>query len=339
LRFPTLTHAATASEYQHHIPNDNKEHLVMAVNDRAYPQDINSGTARSVAFFKNRDDAHRAISQLQEAGFSQDEIGLIDRDEQEVTTGTSQHIESHEGFWGKVKDFFTGESHDEVDYRDSISGMNWDDNRADYYYRGIGSGGALVSVTGSRIEEARRILQSAGGDLRESGFETTASGINTKSGIGTESNLSDTDERLQGEHMNDQRIQLRGEVLRTYRERVQRGEVRLRKEVITENQSVEVPVTREELVIERVPASADQTAATGEIGTDQEIRVPLSEERARVEKKPIVTEEVRVGKRAVQNTERLSDTVRHEELRVEGEGDAVADSGVLRERKGKKPAA
>ena len=125
--------------------------------------------------------------------------------------------------------------------------------------------------------------------------------------------------------------------MRTYRERIQRGEVRLRKEVVTENQTVEVPVTREELVIERTTPSGDARANAGEIGTDEEIRVPLSEERARVEKQPVVNEEVRVGKRAVQNTERVSQDVRHEELRVDKDGDVEVDTNPS--RKGKKPAA
>jgi hypothetical protein len=46
--------------------------------------------------------------------------------------------------------------------------MNWDRNRASYYYQGINAGGALVSVSGTRAQEARRVLQNAGGDLRES---------------------------------------------------------------------------------------------------------------------------------------------------------------------------
>jgi uncharacterized protein (TIGR02271 family) len=198
--------------------------------------------------------------------------------------------------------------------------MNWDQRRADYYYRGISQGGALVSVTGSRIEEARPILQNAGGDLRESGFETSTGG-------GTEA----------GGAERDYRIQLRGEVLRTFRERVQRGEVRLRKEVVTEKKTLEVPVTREELVVERVPVSGQEAAKAGEIGSDQEIRVPLSEERARVEKQPIVSDEVRVGKRAVQKTEQVSEDVRHEELRVDKDGDVEVDTRGA--RKGKKPAA
>ena len=86
---------------------------------------------------------------------------------------------------------------------------------------------------------------------------------------------------------------------------------------------------------ERVPPSGQ--SATGEIGKDQEIRVPLSEERVRTEKQPVVTDEVRVGKRAVQHTENVSDDVRHEELRVDKEGDVDVDSQATPKRK--KPAA
>jgi uncharacterized protein (TIGR02271 family) len=90
-------------------------------------------------------------------------------------------------------------------------------------------------------------------------------------------------------------------------------------------------------VVERVRVSGQEAAKAGEIGSDKEIRVPLSEERARVEKQPIVSEEVRVGKRAVQKTERVSEDVRHEELRVDKQGDVEVDT--RGGQKGKKPAA
>ena len=131
-----------------------------------------------------------------------------------------------------------------------------------------------------------------------------------------------------------QRIQLRGEMLRTHKERVQRGEVRLRKEVITENETVQVPVTREELVVERTAGSGQPVS--GEIGRDQEIRVPLSEERVRVEKQPVVNEEVRVGKRQVQTRQQVSDKVRHEELRIDKEGEVETEGSKPRgDRKGR----
>jgi uncharacterized protein (TIGR02271 family) len=174
-------------------------------------------------------------------------------------------------------------------------------------------------VSGPRAEEAHGILETAGGDLRETGFEEHSTAATTSSELGE-----------------DYRIQLRGEVLRTFKERVQRGEVRLRKEVVTENQTVEVPISREELVVERVPVSGE-AATAGNIGTDEEIRIPISEERTRVEKRPVVQDEVRVGKRTVQKSERLSDDVRHEELRIDKEGDVEVDT--RDSTKGKKPAA
>ncbi|HZQ20391.1 MAG TPA: YsnF/AvaK domain-containing protein [Terriglobales bacterium] len=280
--------------------------------------DLPTSEARTVAFFSNQNDAYDAINQLRNAGFTSSEIGLIAGSEYDDSDAKGR-TQASEGFWQKVKDFFTGESHDEdYDYRETSSDLNWNNERADYYYNGINSGGALVSVTGPRTAEARTILQKAGGDLRESGFEEW-SGSNRASTEG------------------DRRIQLRGEILRTYKERVQRGEVRLRKDVITETQHVEVPVTREELVIERTPGSG--RSATGEIGKDEEIRVPLSEERVRTEKQPVVNEEVRVGKRAVQSTENVSDNVRHEELRVEKDGNVDVDTDATRAGKKKKPAA
>jgi len=119
----------------------------------------------------------------------------------------------------------------------------------------------------------------------------------------------------------ERRIQLISEVLRVRKERVARGEVRLRKEVRTETQNFQVPVTREEIVIDRNPVEGERRA-TGEIGSDQEIRVPLSEERVQVDKVPVVREEVNVGKRTVSNTQNVSDQVLRDELNVEGDEDA-----------------
>jgi uncharacterized protein (TIGR02271 family) len=266
---------------------------------------------RVVAFFSKRDDAYSALSKLKEAGFPNDRIGLA------IGYGQKSTQEYDSSFWQKIKDFFTGEDHDEdTSFQDASAPMGWTDDRYRHYERGISSGGAVVTVTGDRLNEARDILQRNGGDLRESGFETSGSIAGTTG--------------IQGE----QRIQLRGEMLRTYKERVQRGEVRLRKDVVTENQTVQVPVTREELVVERTSGSGQPVS--GGIGRDQEIRVPLSEERVHVEKQPVVNEEVRVGKRQVQTSQQVSDKVRHEELRVDKEGEVETEESKPRgDRKGR----
>lgn len=113
----------------------------------------------------------------------------------------------------------------------------------------------------------------------------------------------------------DRRLQLREEQLRVGKERVQTGEASIRKEVITEHRSVDVPLQREELVIERRPASGQ--AAAGTIGQSETIRVPLSEERATVSKNTVVTEEVSIGKKSTTDTQRVGADVSKEKLVVD----------------------
>jgi len=116
-------------------------------------------------------------------------------------------------------------------------------------------------------------------------------------------------------------IELREEQLRAEKQRVEAGEVRLRKEVVEENKTIEVPVTHEEVVVEKHSVSG-RRPADGEIGDDDEIRIPVMEEEVRVEKTPVVREEVSVKKRQVQDTERVSETVKREEAWVDSTGDA-----------------
>lgn len=119
-----------------------------------------------------------------------------------------------------------------------------------------------------------------------------------------------------------ERVELREEVLRAKTQPVETGEVRVRKEVVSEERTIDVPVTREEVVIERRPAAGSQPASGDIAAQGEEIRVPIREEEVRVEKTPIVKEEVTVGKRRVEDVERVTDTVRREEARVDTTGEA-----------------
>ena len=123
-----------------------------------------------------------------------------------------------------------------------------------------------------------------------------------------------------------ERVQLREEELRPRKEQVQAGEVGIRKEVVEEEQAVDVPVRREEVVVERRPVEG-RPPAQGEITEGEEIRVPVMQERATVDKEAVVKEEVSVGKREVEDTERVSDTVRREEARLERQGQVETRGG------------
>jgi len=118
-------------------------------------------------------------------------------------------------------------------------------------------------------------------------------------------------------------IQVKEERLHAEKRPVETGEVRVRKEVQTETKNIEVPVQREEVVIERTPVQgrAASDIAAGDIREGEELRIPVREEQVNVSKEAVVTEEVKVGKRVVQDTERVAGQVRKEEVRVEKEGD------------------
>jgi uncharacterized protein (TIGR02271 family) len=116
-----------------------------------------------------------------------------------------------------------------------------------------------------------------------------------------------------------QNIQLKEEQLHAHKTPVKTGEVTVRKEVVTDRKTIDVPVEREEVVIERHPVSG--RAASGDIRAGEEIRIPVKEEKVHVEKDAVVTEEVNVSKRKVKDTEHVAGTVRKEQLKVEREGD------------------
>ena len=113
-------------------------------------------------------------------------------------------------------------------------------------------------------------------------------------------------------------MQLKEEELHVTKRPVQKGEVEVRKEVVTEQRQITVPVQREEVVIERRPASG---TAAGPIRAE-EVRIPVTEEQVDVTKQAVVKEEVSVGKRKVTDTKTVGGTVRKEEVKVETEGDA-----------------
>jgi uncharacterized protein (TIGR02271 family) len=113
-------------------------------------------------------------------------------------------------------------------------------------------------------------------------------------------------------------IQLQEERLRADKETVSGGEVKVRKEVHTEHKKIDVPVEREEVVVERRPAGGK---ASGNM-KGEEIRIPVKEERVRVTKEPVVTEEVSVSKRKVRDNQSVEGDVRKEEVVVESSGKA-----------------
>ena len=98
------------------------------------------------------------------------------------------------------------------------------------------------------------------------------------------------------------------------------GRARLRKYVVTENQTETVPVSREEVRVEREPitdANVGQ-AMDGPAISEEEHEVTLHAERPVVEKEAVPVERVRLDKDTVTDHETVNADVRKEQIDVEG---------------------
>lgn len=108
------------------------------------------------------------------------------------------------------------------------------------------------------------------------------------------------------------------------------GRARLRKHVVTEEQRVNVPVSREEVTVEREPITDANRAAAydGPTISEEEHEVTLREERPVVETEAVPVERVRLGTETVTEQETVGGEVRKEEIEVDDDAnhrDAPAD--------------
>ncbi len=106
-------------------------------------------------------------------------------------------------------------------------------------------------------------------------------------------------------------------------EKVSTGKAKLRKYVVTENVTQTVPVSREEVRIEREPITdANRGDATsGADITEEEHEVTLHEERPVVAKETVPVERVRMDTDTVTGEEQVSEEVRKEQIEAEGDVD------------------
>jgi uncharacterized protein (TIGR02271 family) len=106
------------------------------------------------------------------------------------------------------------------------------------------------------------------------------------------------------------------------------GAVRIAKDVVEEERTLDVPVTEERVRVERRVVDRPVSAADADAFEETVIDVPLRSETVDVQKQARVAEEVVVSKEAVQRTERVADTVRKEEVFVDEDAvDASAGEG------------
>ena len=245
------------------------------------------------AVFEQEAQARRALNALKQAGFDYDQVGVAAPRQQGI------------------------------DLKSDLSNLGVSRAEAGYYAQELQSGHTIVSVRpDGREQEVHNLLHQYGGyDYEHQTQETqTAAGYTRNDAASTAQTDNVAD--VQDDYHQLRSLKLRAERLNVSKQPVQTGEVGLHKEIVTEQKNIDVPVTHEEVFLERRPVAGNTATDTTPIGEGETIRVPIREEKVNVHKDTVATGEVSLEKRTVQETQRVSDTVKREEARVEQEGDA-----------------
>ncbi|HEX4713659.1 MAG TPA: YsnF/AvaK domain-containing protein [Ktedonobacteraceae bacterium] len=292
---------------------------------------VDTRQATVVGIFANRPGADEAITALQNVGFQNSQI--------------RQYVgKSRSGSLTGIKNALSAEQKTPEAVVNDLLDMGVAPEHTNFYQREYEAGHPLVAVTSSkRLQEASAILQKHGGygpheEKKSDAYVTggaggaggasiaqretarTASGDNSETEQRGRGARREEDLRGRGE-LQEQHMRLHAEHLRASKQPAQLGEVILRKELVSEQETLDVPIVHEEVVIERRTLAEDALAANERMADGQVIRIPVSGEQVNLTKEIVTTGEVVVGKREVQETRHFSETCQHEEARLEHQGD------------------
>lgn len=267
-----------------------------------------------IGVFRDRAVAEAAIQELHHAGIRDDQIHLLGH--------------SSGGVLGGLKNIFSPKhtTANDTDTASELVNAGVAQENTAFYQQEIEAGSVVVVVQSpGQQRQAREVLY-------QHGAYDASTDVNRIGGGG----------RI---------IPVREERLHIDKQVVQTGEIVIHKRVITENKTFTIPVTREEVTIERLPAR-DNTASTPETqmarnnvttergaGINQTdapvtdggemlsnggtIRILVREEQVTFNKQPIVIEEILVHKQQIQENREVSDTLKREEVHIEHTGNIV----------------
>jgi len=99
------------------------------------------------------------------------------------------------------------------------------------------------------------------------------------------------------------------------------GELLIHKEVVTETKHISTPVSHEEVRIERVSLDGKQAAEPGEMAFQKStVSVPVYEEEVEIHKRPVVKEELHVAKERIETYREDDVSLRKEKVEFEKKG-------------------
>jgi len=180
-------------------------------------------------------------------------------------------------------------------------------NDQDNNYVGSTSHAEVPVANYNQINDNVEVNHDVDNDLNRN---TVGAGVG---GVGVGANQVGTTNTVNEDHL---RVPIVEEELNVEKHRQQAGEVRVHKEVVSEQVNIPVELEREEVVVTRHAVNRDLRPGEENIG-EEVLRVPVTEETVSVSKQAHVVEEVEIGKQTVTEHQTVSDTVRREVVDVD----------------------
>ena len=290
-----------------------------------------------VTIFHSHAEAQRAVRELKDAGFTDEQIGIaakdLDGSYQEQTDGNMASEGATTGaigglgagaLWGlgivagvlpAIGPVIAGGALAAIAASaagtaaaggviGALIGLGIPEKEAEYYEGEFNSGRTVVTVkTGkAKYNKASSILDESNAydyDRRESDYATN---VKAKQRVDTNGKMV-----------------ARKEVLDVDKHTQCAGSATIRKEVTTDTKDIKVPVKREELVVERTNLAGQATGPITGKGGDEE-RILLKEEKVDVNKRTVAKEAVSVGKKTVTGNETVGVKLKEEKIVVDRDG-------------------
>lgn len=120
--------------------------------------------------------------------------------------------------------------------------------------------------------------------------------------------------------VDDKKIQLKKEELDIIKNKIKIGDVEIGKEIVSEVKDIGVPITHEEVVIER--RSLDNEPTSDRIIEEEKYTIPVMDEVVDVDKHTVIIGEVSAHKHEIEDERHIKETLRKEEARIHTDGDA-----------------
>jgi uncharacterized protein (TIGR02271 family) len=240
-------------------------------------------------------------------GSDGEKIGKIDQIYEDPTTGKPEWATVSSGLFGTKSHFvpLAGARPDGEDVHAQVTKEQVKDAP------GVEDDGQLTESDEQRLFEHYNVPYTTDGSTTAQGAPRTGEQVSTDATVGHDTSGPTTDDAMTRSE----------EELRVGTRERESGRARLRKYVVTENVTRTVPVSHEEVTIEREPITDANRgdALDGPAISEEEHEVVLHADEVVVDKDVVAKERVALGTQTVTEDQEVTEQVRKEQIELEGD--------------------